>query len=42
MLEDMIWGMVLNIYILEWHTVALFHNILLLGIETKRKAIYIG
>ncbi len=39
----MFWGMVLNTYILEWLTVALFlFYILLLGIETNRKAMYIG
>jgi hypothetical protein len=42
-LEDMLWGLVLNIYIVEWVTVALFlFYIMLIGIETKRKAIYTG
>jgi hypothetical membrane protein len=41
--EDMVWGMVLNTYIVEWFTVALFLcYILLVGIETKRKEIYLG
>jgi hypothetical protein len=42
-LEDMVWGMVLNTYIVEWLTVALFlFYILQLGIETKRKVKYMG
>jgi len=41
-LEDMLWGMVLNIYIMEWITVGLFLlYTLLLGIKTKQKALYI-
>lgn len=40
--EDMIFGIVLNNYILEWVTVALFLSyILILGIATKRQAKYI-
>ena len=36
-IEDMLWGMVLNIYIMEWVTVALFlAYVLLLAVETKR------
>jgi hypothetical protein len=42
-LEDMVWGLVLNTYIVEWLTVTLFlFYILILGIETKRKAMYMG
>jgi hypothetical protein len=42
-LEDMFWGMVMNIYIMEFITVILFLlYTLLLGIVTKRKAIYVG
>ena len=41
-LEDMLWGMVLNIYIMEWITVGLFLlYTLLLGIKTKQRAMYI-
>ncbi len=40
--EDMFWGIIQNIYIMEWVTVALFlFYTLLLGVETKRKAIYV-
>jgi hypothetical protein len=40
-IEDMFWGTVLNIYILEWITVALFlFYILLLGVKTKHTAMY--
>jgi hypothetical membrane protein len=40
-IEDLIWSLVLNTYLMEWLTVALFLGyILLLGIETKRKAIF--
>lgn len=42
-IEDMVWGLILNSYIFEWLTVALFLiYILLLGIETKRKAMNPG
>lgn len=38
---DMIWSLLLNIYIMEWVTIALFLCfILLIGIETKRKSRY--
>jgi hypothetical protein len=41
-IEDVVWSVALNIYILEWVTVALFLlYILLLGIETQRKALYV-
>jgi hypothetical protein len=42
-IEEIIWSLVLNIYIVEWLTVALFLlYLLLLGIETKRKTKYMG
>lgn len=42
-LEDMVWGLVMNIYIMEWITVALFLlYTLLLGMATKRKDRYLG
>ena len=42
-IEDMAWGLILNRYNIEWLTVALFLiYILLLGIETKRKAMNPG
>ena len=40
-IEDMIWGLVLNTYLMEFVTVGLFLGyILLLGVATKRKEIF--
>jgi hypothetical membrane protein len=39
--EDMVWGLILNTYLMEWITVGLFLiYILLLGLVTRRKEIY--
>jgi hypothetical membrane protein len=41
-LEDILWGLILNIFIIEWLTVALFlFYILLVGFVTNRNALYL-